>query len=137
MFALSLHSFSSESPADKIIGFWSTKDNKAVVQIYKIKDAYFGKLISGVALYESDGKTLKKDIKNEDASKRNNTVKNSVILFNLQFKDGRWSNGNIYDPENGSTYSCKIQLNGSKLEIRGYIGFSLIGRTEIWQRTNI
>lgn len=133
LLAFSFQSYSIELSGDQIIGVWLTKDNKAKIQIYKVKDRYFGKIISG-DLYEADGKTLKKDTKNENSSKRNATIKDLVLLNNFSFEDGIWSGGTIYDPESGSTYSCKIKLKGTKLEIRGYIGISLFGRTEIWQR---
>jgi len=49
-------------------------------------------------------------------------------------KDNRWVGGKIYDPDNGKTYSCKMNLEGDELKVRGYIGFSLIGRTTVWNR---
>jgi len=42
----------------------------------------------------------------------------------------------IYDPKNGKTYSCKMTYKGKTLDIRGYIGISLLGRTTVWERTN-
>jgi uncharacterized protein (DUF2147 family) len=59
-----------------------------------------------------------------------------VILKDFAFngKD-KWEDGTIYDPNNGKTYSCVIRLkNESALEVRGYIGISLLGRTEVWTR---
>ena len=47
----------------------------------------------------------------------------------------QWGEGKIYDPESGKTYKCKITLTDPKrLEVRGYVGISLFGRTEIWTR---
>jgi uncharacterized protein (DUF2147 family) len=47
----------------------------------------------------------------------------------------RYADGKIYDPENGKTYSCKMRLvNEKKLEVRGYVGISLMGRTVEWTR---
>ena len=46
-----------------------------------------------------------------------------------------WDEGNIYDPKNGNTYSSTMKLiNANTLEVRGYIGVSLIGRTDTWTR---
>lgn len=47
-----------------------------------------------------------------------------------------YENGEILDPENGKTYRCKMTLspNGSELEVRGFIGFSLLGRSQMWKR---
>ena len=43
--------------------------------------------------------------------------------------------GHIYDPESGKTYSGKMERQGDTLKLRGYIGFALIGRTEVWNLT--
>jgi uncharacterized protein (DUF2147 family) len=50
-------------------------------------------------------------------------------------KDG-YEGGEILDPENGKTYRClmKLDSSGKQLEVRGYIGFSLFGRSQIWSR---
>jgi uncharacterized protein (DUF2147 family) len=46
-----------------------------------------------------------------------------------------WKGGTIYDPDNGKLYKCKMTLTEPKrLEVRGYIGFSFIGRTVVWTR---
>jgi uncharacterized protein (DUF2147 family) len=47
-----------------------------------------------------------------------------------------WSGGEILDPDTGSIYRSKATLteNGARLEVRGYIGFALLGRTQVWQR---
>ncbi len=53
-------------------------------------------------------------------------------------KDGdtEYEDGTIYDPKNGKTYSCKINRKGETLEVRGYVGISLIGRTTIWTKAD-
>ena len=58
-------------------------------------------------------------------------LKNSSTK-NFEFDDGEWTNGTIYDPTNGKTYSCVIKYRNGKLDLRGYIGISLIGRTQTW-----
>jgi uncharacterized protein (DUF2147 family) len=48
-----------------------------------------------------------------------------------------WDDGEIYDPKSGKTYSCKMTLTDPRrLEVRGYVGISLIGRTDVWTRAN-
>jgi uncharacterized protein (DUF2147 family) len=48
--------------------------------------------------------------------------------------DNVYSGGTVYDPKNGKTYSCKMTLDGNSLNIRGYIGISLFGRSVTWTR---
>lgn len=55
-----------------------------------------------------------------------------------QNADGSWSGGQITDPESGKTYKCSItpSADGKTLNVRGYIGVSLLGRTQTWRKTN-
>ncbi len=49
--------------------------------------------------------------------------------------ENRWENGACYDPESGNSYKCKIRLaSPDRLEVRGFIGFSLFGRTYVLTR---
>ena len=48
---------------------------------------------------------------------------------------GKWTDGRIYDPNSGKTYRCNLTLvGGDKLKVRGYVGVSILGRTEVWTR---
>ena len=59
-----------------------------------------------------------------------------VIMDNMKQKGDTFEGGYILDPDNGEVYQCKIKLDatGNKLEVRGFIGVSLIGRSQIWMR---
>jgi len=59
-----------------------------------------------------------------------------MIVWGLKDDDGVWKGGKILDPDNGKTYSCKMELaaKGQELDVRGFIGISLIGRTQTWYR---
>lgn len=49
--------------------------------------------------------------------------------------DNKWKGGQIYDPNNGKTYQCELELiNQNKLSVRGYIGFPIFGRSEVWTK---
>jgi len=57
------------------------------------------------------------------------------ILKDFVYEDGKWTDGKIYDPKSGKTYSCNMTLKSNgDLNIRGYIGISLIGRTDVWKK---
>lgn len=58
------------------------------------------------------------------------------MLKGFEFDDDEWEDGTIYDPENGKTYSCTIKFRDGKLDLRGYIGISLIGRTQTWYKVS-
>lgn len=115
--------------ADVIVGEWLTENNEGKVTIYKQGDLYFGKI--------SGGKTPgRKDSKNPDPSLRNKELIGTVILKNFKFTGGSWEKGTIYDPNSGKTYDCilKIKNNNKTLDIRGFIGLAMFGRTSTWTR---
>jgi uncharacterized protein (DUF2147 family) len=63
-------------------------------------------------------------------------IEGMTILWGLENNDGEWSGGKILDPSNGKEYKAKVSLSddGMALDVRGFIGFALIGRTQVWER---
>lgn len=118
-----------DSPNAKIIGEWINEKKDAKFEIYESENKIYGKLIWGTG---GDPK----DIKNPDPTLRNRDVIGLTILKNFEFKSKNvWSDGTIYDPKDGKTYSCKLTLvSNNKLEVKGYVGISLFGRTETWTK---
>jgi uncharacterized protein (DUF2147 family) len=123
-----------QTAADDVIGVWQTHGDKpAKVQIYKNGDRYDGKIIF-LQFTLDNGKPLL-DKNNADAAKQTRPVLGLVILTGFRFDTDEWTDGDIYDPEKGKTYSCTMTLKDKNtLKVRGYIGISLIGRTEVWTR---
>jgi uncharacterized protein (DUF2147 family) len=121
--------------ADAIIGEWYTKDSKALVQIYKSGETYNGKIIWLKEPFYEDG-TEKRDKNNPDESRHQDKIIGLNLVKDFVYKaKNKWADGTIYDPDNGKTYSCKMTLTGdNELKVRGFIGVSLIGRTQMWQR---
>ncbi|TSD66321.1 DUF2147 domain-containing protein [Inquilinus sp. KBS0705] len=117
-----------QAAADKILGiYWSPKKD-AKIEIYKTGSHYFGKSI-WVA-------SPRQDTENPDPSLRSRQVLGIDLLRNFIYEDEGYTQGKVYDPESGKTYDCKMKLNGDYLKIRGYIGLSLFGRTEVFKRIN-
>ncbi len=119
--------------AQSAVGTW--KNDKATFQIYDQGGKLFGKILTLVEP-NRDGKP-KTDWKNPDASKQSVPLIGLVFLKNFAASStpGRWENGTIYDPENGKTYSSFMQMTGNdKIEVRGFIGISAIGRSQNWVR---
>lgn len=128
----SLTGFSQAAGA--ISGQWLNPEKDGKVEIYEASGKYYGKLVWMKEPYEADGKTPRKDTKNKDAKLRERPVMNMVILTNFKFENGKWVDGEVYDPKSGKTYSSIMTLKGDKLELRGYIGTPLLGRTAIFTR---
>ncbi|WP_199139527.1 DUF2147 domain-containing protein [Pedobacter sp. ASV12] len=119
---------------DDILGKWVNPSGEGQIEIYKKGDKYFGKLAWIKEPNDEHGKP-KTDVKNPNTSLRNKPLLGLEILKDFVFEDKRWTDGSIYDPKTGKTYSCNITLKeNGQLNIRGYIGISLIGRSESWKR---
>ncbi|QJD95175.1 DUF2147 domain-containing protein [Mucilaginibacter robiniae] len=120
--------------ADDILGKWINPSGEGQILIYKKGNLYFGKLAWIKVPNDETGKP-KTDIKNPNASLRSRPILNLEILKSFKAdNDNTYEDGTIYDPKSGKTYSCKMTLNGNQLKIRGYIGVSLLGRTEVFTR---
>jgi uncharacterized protein (DUF2147 family) len=119
---------------DRIEGSWYNEEKTAKVQVFKAKDnKFYGKIV-WLRDPLKDGKP-KTDTENPDAKKRSQPIMGLLLLkgFTKDGEDG-YEDGTIYDPKNGKTYSCKMTLEGNRLNVRGYMGISLIGRTTAWTR---
>jgi len=123
-----------QTKADDIIGTWLTGGKEpAKIQIYKSGNKYYGKIVW--LKYPEKNGLPRMDANNPDKSKHSQQILGLVILRDFRFDEDEWDGGKIYDPESGKTYSCIISLkDNNTLKVRGYVGISLLGRTEIWMR---
>lgn len=132
---------------DAILGAWSTANDDSKVEITKNGDTYSGRIVSlKEPNYPTDPKAKhyvqglenqpKVDRLNPDESLRKRPIVGMELMQGFTYEgDNRWAGGRIYDPESGKTYKCKMTLVApNKLEVRGYIGISLFGRTTTWTR---
>jgi uncharacterized protein (DUF2147 family) len=120
---------------DKVLGIWLVGNGKAKVKIEKEGKKYSGKIVWLKNPNDSAGQP-RIDKNNPDASQRKNPILGITLLKGFEYDgDNQWIDGTIYDPENGKTYSCKITLKDQNtLEVRGYLGISMFGRTDVWKR---
>jgi len=129
----SLSFAANSSPA----GLWQTIDDES------------GKPRSLVRINESHGEysaTIEKGLLETDTGdavcskctdeRKDQLIIGMTIAKGLKKSGDQYDGGNILDPENGKVYKCKMKLNdaGDELTVRGYIGFSLFGRSQIWKR---
>jgi uncharacterized protein (DUF2147 family) len=117
------------------VGRWKTIDDKtgkpkAIVQVYLESGKLYGKIEATL-----DPNAKKFCDKCKDARKGRPVV-GMVIMRGLALQGDEYSGGDILDPDNGSVYRCKLHLqeHGNQLAVRGFIGFSLLGRSQLWTR---
>ena len=122
---------------NQIEGVWITQDDetgkkKSEVLLYKNEGKLYGKILN--LLLEEDKGKLCVNCKGEN---KNLAIEGMVIVEGLELNGKTWEEGTILDPKSGKTYSCYITFeNDNTLKVRGYIGVSLLGRTQKWIRKN-
>lgn len=121
---------------DPIEHVWLSEEKTGKIQVYKATDGkFYGKLI-WIKEPNENGKP-KVDKHNPDKSKRNDPLMGMVLLKGFRKSDEKhYEDGTIYDPKTGKTYSCKMTLNGDNLDVRGYMGISLVGKTTRWTKVD-
>ncbi len=134
MLTLVTVNIAAKAQTDQIEGLWYNDVKSGKILITRDKDGkFYGKV---VWLKEplKNGKP-KVDELNEDEKLRSRPRLGLPVLYGF-VKDGdnKYTDGKIYDPNNGKTYSCNMTFKGDKLDIRGYVGISLFGRTTTWSR---
>ncbi|WP_454801780.1 DUF2147 domain-containing protein [Mucilaginibacter phyllosphaerae] len=120
--------------ADAILGKWLNSTGEGQIHIYKKGTKFFGKLAWMKEPNEANGKP-KLDSRNPDKSLQSRPKLGIELLKNFTFDgDDSYEDGTIYDPKSGKTYSCKMTVKGDVLKVRGFVGISLLGRTENFTR---
>ncbi len=120
-------------------GLWKTVDDgtkkeKSLVRIVESGGVFSGK-IEKIIDPDAPKDAVCKDCSDE---RKDQPILGMTIIRNVKPSDDKavFHGGDILDPNNGKVYKVKMKLidNGSKLEVRGFIGFSLLGRTQTWSR---
>lgn len=120
--------------AQDVIGKWKLEDGTAIVEVYKSGDVYNGKIVWLSEPTEEDG-TPAKDTNNPDPKLRSREILGLNMLHGLKKDGSKYSGGKIYDPGNGKTYNCSMQISGDVLKVRGSLDArGLLGRTMDWFR---
>lgn len=127
--------------AADIVGQWTTIDDatnapKSIVEIYEKEGKLFGKINK---IYVKENESEDKVCDKCKGDLKDKKIVGMEILQNFQRKsETQWEKGTILDPSSGKVYSCNIELinDGKDLKVRGFVGISLIGRTQIWKKNN-
>ena len=116
----------------QIEGKWKTIDDetgqaKSIVEITKKADGkYYGKVIQ-LLIKPAHANCI--DCKDD---RKNKPILGMEVIRDMQKDGSEFTGGTITDPKTGKTYKCNISRDGDKLNVRGYVGFSFIGRSQTW-----
>ena len=120
----------SDDQARLILGNWLTEPRDGIIQISIAGDgSYQGKIVGG-------NNPQRQDQHNPDPARRSQLLLGQTIFQGMKYDgEGRWSGGTIYDPDSGRSYKCRLELlEPDRLQVRGFIGFALLGRSQVWTR---
>ena len=128
--------------SEAIAGKWWNQEKDAQIEIYVCDAKYCGKIVwlKNPDYPADDSKGMggkpRVDRENPEPSKRETPILGMNLLTGFSHSGGNlWEGGQIYDPREGKTYKCKMTLeNPDRLKVRGFIGISLIGKTNEWAR---
>ena len=122
-------------------GVWKPIDDKtgqprSLVRIVQTASGYEGRVTKILPLPDEDSKNPDHLCKACTDDRKDKPIVGMVILRGLRPDGDVFAGGEILDPNNGKTYRCKMTVKdgGRRLDVRGFIGISLIGRTQTWVR---
>ncbi|MDE3198339.1 MAG: DUF2147 domain-containing protein [Acidobacteriota bacterium] len=117
-------------------GVWQTIDDnthkpRGLIRLYEKDGAIFGRIEASF-----DPKEAREVCDQCSDDRRNKPVIGLIVMRNMKRRGSEYSGGDILDPDTGTVYRCKftIQEGGKKMVVRGYVGFSLLGRSQVWYR---
>lgn len=134
LLALSFSAFAQGTP----VGTWTTIDDKtsqpkSTVEIYETRNGSLaGRVVEVLQSAQGDNPVCKQC----DGERKDKPIEGMVILWGVTRDGDTWEGGKILDPATGKVYSVKMRPveGGAKLEVRGFMGFSLLGKTQTWVR---
>lgn len=117
-------------------GWWQPIDEKTgrplgLIQIYEVRGLFFGRIEPSSPTDDASRRCTKCS-----DERRDQPITGLVLIRNMQLQGDEYVGGDILDPDTGRIYGCKFRLSdgGRKLIMRGFIGLSLFGRSQTWQR---
>ncbi len=127
----------AQNDANLVLGIWLTGSGNGKIEVYKNGNNYQGKIIWISEPNDPATGKPKTDTKHPNSNLHSRPIVGLVNLWGFSYneKEGTWGNGHIYDPKTGKEYKCTITAKDKNtLNVRGFIGISLIGRTDVWTR---
>ena len=135
LFSLCSFSF-AQTESDAVVGVWKNGEGTGMIKIIHNGEKYQGKIVWLKEPIDPETGKPKLDKNHPDEKVRSRPLLGLTNTWGFVYKgENIWEEGSIYDPKNGNTYNCTMKLKDkNSLEVRGYIGISLIGRTDVWTR---
>lgn len=137
VFSLFASSLPGTAPTDIPYGMWLTQNNRAIIKITPCSDRTCGHIVWMANPLEEDG-SPKRDVNNPDEALRDRPLCGLTLIGDLIPEDsGGGLTGFVYNPKNGKKYGAQVSsLSNDALEMRGYVGLSVFGKSQTWTRVD-
>lgn len=119
---------------DDLKGFWTSKEKRdSLIEIYDCGEYLCGRLVSLTDPLDDAG-IPKKDIYNQDESLQDRPLAGIEFLTGFTYNENKsaWKGGRIYNARDGKTYKSTMVFKDGELKVRGFVGISLFGKTDVW-----
>ena len=117
-------------------GNWLTEKKDGIINVYRCGSETLCGRIAWFRIAPNDPNPQGLDLHNPDPARRNQPLCGLQFMSGFKAADpGSWEDGTVYDPDSGNTYQATMKLRpDGTLDLHGYIGISLLGRSEVWTR---
>ena len=119
---------------DDLKGMWTSKEKRdSLIEIYDCGEHLCGRLVSLTNPLDDAG-NVRKDVHNQDESLRDRPLAGIEFLTGFTYDEQKkaWSSGRIYNARDGKTYKSNMVFKEGELKVRGFVGISLFGKTDVW-----
>ncbi len=123
---------------DNLNGTWTSKEKRdSLIEIYDCGEHLCGRIVSLTKPLDDDG-NIRKDINNEDEPLRDRPLAGIEFLTGFTYDESKaaWHGGRIYNARDGKTYKSTMVFKDGELKVRGFVGISLFGKSDVWVEVN-
>lgn len=132
---LGLAGAAGAATGDPVFGLWLSDKGNAIVELRPCGDEACGRIVWLEKPRDVDG-DLRRDIRNQREALQSRLICGLTMVVGFErAKPGVWEDGYIYNPEDGRTYTARMEMrDDGRLEVRGFVGLPILGKTRIWTR---
>jgi uncharacterized protein (DUF2147 family) len=130
-----LHASGARAATDPLFGFWLVENQRSIIEITPCGESACGKIVWLKEPLDKTGQPLTDNLNSDDELRGRPLCGIEIINRFRRSAPGAWSDGSIYSPREGKTYSASMELrDDGALKLRGYVLLPLFGRSQVWTR---